>query len=359
MIKKILITTFIIVIISIFIGTAYFLYKKSEEPAVTFETDSLFVTDIVLKTIATGTIKPRKEVEIKSQVSGVVEKLFGEPGDKVETGTLIAKIRIIPNVVALNNAEANAKSARINFKNAEIELQMQKSLFEQNLISELGYNQYLLTYNLRKQEMESAENNLELVREGASKKSGTVSNLVTATVNGMLLEVPVKEGSFVIESNPFNDGTSIATIANMSEMIFEGSVDETDVGKLNLGMELNLKIGALGEKNFYANLEYISPKGNEEEGAIKFQIRAAIEIDDSSFLRAGYSANADIVMEKKESVLAIKESNVMFEGDKTFVEVEVGEQQFERREIQTGISDGINIEIVSGLAHDEKIKKIF
>ena len=171
----------------------------------------------------------------------------------METGTLIAKIRIIPDVVKLNNAEANVKSARINFKNAEKELRMQKSLFEQNLISELGYSQYLLTYNLRKQEMESAKNNLELVREGASKKSGTVSNLVTATVNGMLLEVPVKEGSFVIESNTFNDGTTIATIANMSDMIFEGSVDETEIGKLNLGMELNLKIGALGERNFYAN----------------------------------------------------------------------------------------------------------
>ena len=359
MIKKFLITILIIAIVSLFVGTGYFLYKKSEEPTVTFETDSSFVTDIVRKTVATGSIKPRKEVEIKSQVSGVVEKLFVEPGNKVETGKLIAKIRIIPDVVALNNAEANVKSARINFENAEKELQRQKSLFEQNLISELGYNQYLLTYNLREQEVESAENNLELVREGASKKSGTVSNLVTATVNGMLLEVPVKEGSFVIETNTFNDGTTIATIADMSEMIFEGKVDETEVGKLNLGMELNLKIGALGEENFYANLEYISPKGKEEQGAIKFQIRAAIEIDESSFLRAGYSANADIVMEKKESVLAIKESNVIFEGDKTFVEVEVGEQQFERREIQTGISDAINIEIVSGLNQDEKIKKIF
>ena len=215
-----------------------------------------------------------------------------------------------------------------------------------------------MNYNLNKQQLEAAGNNLELIREGASKKSGTVSNQVRSTVNGMILDMPVKEGSFVIETNTFNDGTTIASIANMNEMIFEGQVDESEVGKLREGMELFLKIGALETETFIASLEYISPKGLEDEGAIQFEIRAAVNLKENAFLRAGYSANADIVLEQREKVLAIKESNLIFEDEKIYVEVMVGEQVFEKREIKTGISDGINIEVVSGLTQAESVKKI-
>ncbi|MEQ8880368.1 MAG: HlyD family efflux transporter periplasmic adaptor subunit, partial [Cyclobacteriaceae bacterium] len=211
---------------------------------------------------------------------------------------------------------------------------------------------------LNKQQVEAAENNLELIKEGASKKSGAVSNLVKSTVAGMVLDVPVEEGNFVIETNTFNDGTTIASVADMSELIFEGKVDEAEVGKLKEGMQLKLTIGALDTVKFFADLEYISPKGIEEEGAIQFEIRAAVKQRDDYFLRAGYSANADIVLDKKEKVLAVKESNVLFEEDKTFVEVAMGEQQFEKREITTGISDGINIEVLTGLDEDQKIKKL-
>jgi len=348
----------ILILVISFLGTGYFLYEKSQKPPVVYEIDSLFYTDIINKTVATGSIVPRKEIALKSQVSGVVERIFVEPGEIVKEGQLIARIKIIPNVVALNNAEANLKAAVINFKNAEKELDRQKKLFADKIISEFDYNQFLLAYNLRKQEVESAENNLDLIKEGASKKSGSASNLVHSTADGMVLDVPVKQGTFVIETNTFNEGTTIASVANMNEMIFQGNVDESEVGKIREGMELILKIGALEKEAFTATLEYISPKGVEEEGAIQFEIKAAIKLKESTFLRAGYSANADIVLDKRDSVLAIRESNLIFENGDTYVDLLRSEQDFERQLIETGLSDGINIEVLSGLNTNSKIKKL-
>ena len=360
MIKKIMRRVFGILMILLlfvsFFGGGYYLYQKSEEKPVVFSSDTPFYSDIVNKTVATGSIVPRKEIELKSQVSGVVDEIFVEPGETVKEGDLIARIKIIPDVVSLNNAENRLQTAIINFKNAEKELQRQKELFEQNVISEFDYNQFLLSYNLAKQDLEAAENNLELVKEGASKKTGNASNLVYSTASGMVLDVPVEEGNFVIETNTFNDGTTIATVANMNEMIFEGKVDESEVGKIREGMDLKLTIGALEDVSFHAKLEYIAPKGVEEEGAIQFEIKAAIQLKEGTFLRAAYSANADIVLDKRDSVLSVKEKWLVFEEEKTFVEVQTGEQQYEKREIETGLSDGINIEIVSGLAADEKVK---
>ncbi len=339
-----------------FFGGGYYLYQKSEEPPTVFESDSPFHTDIVLKTVATGSIVPRKEIELKSQVSGVVEKLYVEPGNMVKEGDLIAKIKIIPDVVALNNAQNRLETAIINYKNAEKELTRQKELYDQKVISEFDYNQFLLQFNLSKQDVEAAENNLELVKEGASKKTGNVSNLVRSTSSGMILDVPVEEGNFVIETNTFNDGTTIASVANMSEMIFEGKVDESEVGKIREGMDLLLKIGALEDLSFHAKLEYISPKGIEEEGAIQFEIKAAVELKEGTFLRAAYSANADIVLDSRDSTLAIKEKWLKFDDGKPYVEIETSEQVFEKRTVETGLSDGINVEVVSGLSLDEKIK---
>ncbi|MCG8322045.1 MAG: efflux RND transporter periplasmic adaptor subunit [Cytophagales bacterium] len=356
--KKAIRAILILIVIGSLGFLGFFVYQKTDTPGQVFEIDSTFVTNIERKTVATGAINPRKEIEIKSQVSGVVEKLFVEPGDNIKAGQLIGKIRIIPDVVALNNAEANLKEAIINFKNAEKELNRQKKLFSERVISEFDYNQFLLTYNLNRQQVDAAESNLQLIKEGASKKSGAVSNLVRSTVAGMILDVPVKEGNFVIETNTFNDGTTIASVADMNEMIFEGKVDEAEVGKLVEGMALKLTVGALDSVEFVANLEYISPKGLEEEGAIQFEVRAAVDLLTDQFLRAGYSANADIVLERKDSVLAIKESNITFEDDKTYVELMVGEQEFEKREIKTGLSDGINIEILSGLTKNDLIKQI-
>lgn len=355
--KKVFGILLVIIFIVSFVGVGYILINKSLKPDVVYESDTPFYTDIINKTVATGAITPRKEIDLKSQVSGVVEKLYVEAGEFVKQNDLVAKIKIIPDVVMLNNAEMRLKAAIINFKNAQTEIDRQKQLFDENVISEQDYNQYLLEYRLREQEVEAAENNLELVKEGASKKSGTVSNLVRSTAEGMVLDVPVKEGTFVIETNTFNDGTTIASVADMSDLIFEGKVDESEVGKIKEGMDLDLKIGALQEEQITANLEYISPKGVEEDGAIQFEIKAAVNLNQDVFLRAGYSANADIVLESRDSVLAVKESDVIFEDEKAFVEMEVGEQQFEKKEIEIGLSDGINIEVLSGVTESQKIKK--
>lgn len=355
--KKVFGIVLVIIFISSLIGVGYILINKSLKPAVVYESETPFYADIVKKTVATGAITPRKEIALKSQVSGVVEKLYVEAGGHVKQNDIIAKIKIIPDVVMLNNAEMRLKTAIINFKNAQTEMDRQKKLYSDQVISDQAYNQYLLEFQLRNQEVEAAENNLELVKEGASKRSGTTSNLVRSTATGMVLDVPVKEGTFVIETNTFNEGTTIASVADMSDLIFEGKVDESEVGKIKEGMNLDLKIGALQEENINAALEHISPKGKEQDGAIQFEIKAAVKLKEGIFLRAGYSANADIVLESRDSVLAIKESNVLFEEGKTFVEVETGEQIFEKKEIQTGLSDGINIEVLSGLTENQKIKK--
>ncbi len=348
----------VLILVVSFVGTGYYLYRKSQKPAVTYETETPAIQNIIKKTVATGSIVPRKEIDLKSQVSGVVEKIYVEPGQLVKEGDPVAKIRIIPNVVQLNNAQAELATAQINFKNAEKELERQKELYNDKVISELDYNQYVLQYNLKKENLNSAENNLELIKEGASKRSGTASNIVNATADGMILDVPVKEGTFVIETNTFNDGTTIASVANMNQMIFDGKVDESDVGKLREGMDLQLNVGALDKDVFLAKLEYISPQGKEDNGAIQFEIKAAVKLQKGTFLRAGYSANADIVLDKRDSVLAIKESNIIFDGDTTYVDVETAPQVFEKRRIKTGLSDGINIEVLSGLTKEDKIKKL-
>jgi HlyD family secretion protein len=356
--KRFFIGLVVVLVLAAFVGTGYFLYQKSEEPPIIYETDAPFKTDIVKKTIATGSIVPRKEVALKSQVSGVVERLYLEEGAIVKVGDLVAKIKIIPNLIALNSAQAQLDGIKINFENAKKELKRQKELFDTKVISEFDYNQFLLAYNLREQELQAAENNLELIREGSSQKTGNVSNIVKSTVSGMILDIPVKEGTFIIESNTFNEGTTIASIADMEEMIFEGKVDESEVGKIQPGMDLLLSVGAIEAVTFDANLEFISPKGENTDGAIKFDIKAAIKLNEDYFLRAGYSATADIVLEKVVDILAIKESNLLFEDDDIYVEVMTGEQEFEKRLVKTGLSDGINIQITEGLKEEEKIKKM-
>jgi HlyD family secretion protein len=301
---------------------------------------------------------PRREVALKSQVPGVVEELYFEEGDVVGLGELVARIRLIPDMVRLNDAEAALEAAKINYEDAQRELQRREELVKDELISEFEFNQYKLEFRRVSQQLEAAENNVELIREGSAKRSGNVSNLVQSTVEGMILDIPVKEGTFIIESNMFNEGTTIASVADMGEMIFEGRVDESEVGRIAVGMDLILSVGAIESEKFDARLEFISPKGEDDQGAVKFDIRAAITLKESTFLRAGYSATADIVLEKRDQVLAIREGNLIFDDGKTFVDLMVGEQQFERKEVQTGLSDGINIEIVSGLVEGDRIKKL-
>jgi len=339
-------------------GGAGFYVSQSEKEAPIVETEQPELTDIMKKTTATGSIVPRKEVDIKSQVSGVVETIYVEAGESVANGQLIAKIRIIPDMVNLNNAQSDLKTARINFDNDKREKERQEVLYKDHIISEVEYNRFLLDFNLAQERFQAAESKVQLIKEGASKKSGQTTNLVRATADGMVLDVPVKEGTFVIESNTFNEGTTIASVADMQSMIFEGKVDESEIGKVKEGMDLILTIGAIEGETFDASLEYVSPKGIEEEGAIKFEVRAKVALTEENFIRAGYSANADIVLEKKEQVLTVKESNLIVENDSSFVEVRRQAQEFERILVETGISDGVNVEILSGLTNDDYIKKL-
>jgi len=355
--KKILGMIIGIILLSGFAGTLYYLYSKSEEPPVEYVTETPVVTTIIKKTVATGSVVPRKEVDVKPQVSGIVDKLYVEPGQKVENGDLIAKIRIIPNMVTLNNAENRVNQARINLDNAKLDIERNRTLLADGIISKATFQQVELAYSTAKEELAAAIDNLDLIRKGSRAKADANTNtLVRATITGMVLEVPLEEGDFVIESNTFNDGTTLASVADMDELIFEGKVDESEVGKLRTGMDLVLTIGAIEDERFEATLEHIAPKGLEENGAIQFEIRAALHLKDSVFVRANYSANADIVLGRADEVLAINEALLQFEEDKPYVEVEVAPQKFEKRFIETGLSDGINIQVVSGLSETDKIK---
>lgn len=359
MIKKIIKITLLVVILSTFVWTIYFLYAKSQKPPEMAKTESPVIDDIVKKTVATGSVIPRKEINMKPQVSGIIEKLYIVAGQQIEKGDVIARVKIIPNMVNLANAENRLNQAKINYEMAKVEYDRNQSLFSTETISKAEFLQYENKLKTTKEEVEAAQNNLDIIKDGVAKSSGNATNtLIKSTITGMVLDVPVKEGSSVIESNTFNEGTTICSVANMNEMIFEGKVDESEVGKIKQGMDLILTIGALDKESFKANLEYIAPKGVTENGAIQFLIRAAVNKDNSnnSFLRAGYSANADIILSKKEKVLAISESLLQFEKEKTFVEIENTPGRFEKKYIRTGLSDGIKVEVLEGLEKNVKIK---
>ncbi|MCF8367688.1 MAG: efflux RND transporter periplasmic adaptor subunit [Bacteroidales bacterium] len=357
--KKFLKIFLLVIILGGFVYTIYFLYEKSQAKPIVYETTTASKTDIVKKTVATGSVVPRKEIEIKPKVSGIIEELYVQEGSMVKKGDLIAKVRIIPNMVSLNNAESRVNLAKIALENAERNFNRQKELYEENVISKKDFEEYELQYQNADEELLSAENNLLLIKEGQTKATGQSTNtLIRSTIDGMVLDIPVEVGNSVIESNTFNDGTTVANIADMGEMVFEGKVDESEVGKIREGMDLILTIGAINDVSFHATLEHISPKGLEENGAIQFEIKAAVVLIDTVFVRAGYSANADIVLDKRDSVLAISESLLQFDNDSAFVEVETEPQKFEKKYIETGLSDGINIEIISGLSEEDKIKKL-
>jgi HlyD family secretion protein len=346
-----------LVILVVFIGTLVFLFNKSRKKTVVYETTSPFMTSIIKKAVATGSIVPRKEIEIKPQVSGVVVKIHIEAGDMVKTGDLLANIKIIPNLVDLNKAESRVNMAKIKLKDAKSSWDRRRTLFQKGIIPESEMDEYEVVYRSAREELTAAETNLQLVKDGIAKKKETASNtLIRSTIDGMVLDVPVEEGDFVIETNNFNAGTTIASVADMGEMVFKGKVDESEVGKIKVGMALILTIGAIEGETFNASLEYISPKGVEEKGAVQFEIRAHVQLKQSRFLRAGYSANADIVLDRRDNVMAVNESLLQFNEEVPFVEVETAPQQFEKRPIQVGLSDGINIEIVNGLKKTDIIK---
>ncbi len=347
-----------LILVGIIGYTMYFLYEKSQVKPIVYETTSPFVTSIIKKTTATGSVVPRKEIEIKPVVSGIIDDLYVEEGEMVKKGDLIAKIRIIPNMINLNNAKSRIDVAKINLKDAKRNYDRQLNLLEKGVIARADFESYETAYNNSQEELETAQETLELIEEGQTKNAGGQTNtLVKSTIDGMILNMPVEIGYQVIEANNFNAGTTIATIADMGEMVFEGNIDETEVGKIKEGMPLILVIGAIEDIEFAAILEHISPKGTEVNGAVQFEIKADVTLLNDQFIRAGYSANANIVLDKADSVLAISESLLMFENDTVYVEIETSPQVFEKRYLVTGLSDGINIEVIEGLSEDDKIKK--
>lgn len=356
-VKRVLFGLLLLGLLASFGGTLFFLYKRSKGTPPVVKTEKPATADITKKAVATGSIVPRREVLIKPRVSGIVSKIHVVPGQEIKAGDLIAEVRIIPDVVALTRAEGTVREARIAQKHAELELRRAEKLAEEGILAARDLEDRRLEFELKKAEESAAGENLQVVREGALAKGAANKNTdIVATVSGTVLDVPVEEGASVIEANNFNEGTTVAALADMNDMIFLGKVDEADVGKIKLGMNATVQIGAIENRSFDGALEQIASKGKLVDGAIQFEVKIAMKPMKDVVIRAGYSANAGIVLDQRTQVLALNEKLVQFDGDKPFVEILVGPNQFERRDISVGISDGIKIEVKSGVDASNEIK---
>ena len=337
---------------------AAFFVKSNSKSSINYDTTNAFISNIEKKTVATGKVVPEDEVEIKPQISGIIDKIYLEEGAQVKAGDLIAKVKVVPNEQALNSAQGRVKNAGISLANITIEYNRNKTLFKNGVISSQDFNTQQLRLDQARVELENSKSDYEIIKLGSAGGSATANTNIRATVSGTVLEIPVKEGDQVIQSNNFNDGTTIATIADLSIMIFEGKVDEGEVGKLVVGMPLQISLGAIEDKKFEARLKFIAPKGVEEAGTVQFKIEGDVKVEDDFLIRAGYSANASLILEKKTDILVMLEALLQFDRDtdKPYVEVSVGDQEFERRDVEIGISDGINVEVLSGVTEADKIK---
>lgn len=345
----------------VFIGTFVFLYIKSQPKPVEYNEFEPKQMDIRKTTVVTGKIEPRNEVNVKPQISGIITEILKEAGQKVEAGEVIAKVKVIPDMSSLSAAQARVRLAGINERQARTDFEREKALFDKGLVSADEYDKIAQALRQAREESAAAQDNLEVVRDGVSKTNASASStLIRSTVTGLILDIPVKVGNSVILANTFNDGTTIATVANMNDIIFRGNIDETEVGRLTTGMTMKITIGALQDLKFDARLEYISPKATDQNGANQFEIKAAVNLPTSSEqIRSGYSANAEIVLAEARGVLSVPESAIEFSGNDTFVYVVKGsgkEKTYERRKVTTGLSDGINIEIRSGLKKGETVR---
>ena len=355
-------TKFIIagVIAAIFIGTFVFLWVKSQPQPVEYETFTPSYMDLKKTTIVTGKIEPRNEVNVKPQISGIITDLMKEAGQMVQAGEIIAKVKVIPDMGQLSSAESRLRLANVNLKQAKVDYGRQKVLFDKGLVSADEFDKVNQAYKQALEEVRASEDNLEVVRDGVSKSNAnTSSTLIRSTISGLILDIPVKVGNTVILSNTFNDGTTIATVANMNDLIFRGNIDETEVGKLVQGMPMKITIGALQDTKLQASLEYISPKAVESNGTNQFELKAAVKGMNGAKIRSGYSANAEIVLAEAKHVLTVPESAIEFEGNNTYVYVIKGsgkEVTYERRKVTTGLSDGLNIEIKSGISSKDKVR---
>lgn len=357
--KKYVKIALLVLVAIIFLGTFAFLYQKSQPVATVYEVSDATVGTLERTTIATGKIEPRDEILIKPQISGIIDAVYKDAGQTVQKGEVIAKVKVIPELGTLNSAESRVRLAEINARQSETDFDRMKKLYGEKLVSSEEYEKSEVAVKQAREELQTAKDNLEIVKEGITQsKASYSSTLIRSTIDGLILDVPVKEGNSVIMSNTFNDGTTIAMVADMNDLIFRGNIDETEVGRLHEGMPVKITLGALQDMEFDAELEYISPKGVEENGANQFEIKAAISVPDSVTVRSGYSANAEIVLQRAQDVVNIPESCVEFSGDTTFVYLLTDSlpQAFSRRQVALGMSDGIRIEVKQGLEAGQKVR---
>lgn len=358
--KKFLKITLLVILTAGIIGTFVFLWMKSRPKVVVYETVTAEVADLQKTTVATGKVEPRDEILIKPQISGIIDEVYKEAGQNIRKGEVIAKVKVIPELGQVNSAESRVRLAEINEKQAQTDFDRIEKLYNDKLISREEFEKSEVALKQARVEVQTAKDALEIIKEGITKNSASLSStLIRSTIDGLILDVPVKAGNSVIMSNTFNDGTTIATVANMNDLIFKGKIDETEVGRIHEGMPVKLTIGALQNLTFEAILEYISPKGVEENGANQFEIKAAVSVPDSVQIRSGYSANAEIVLQRAQQALAVPESVIEFSGDSTFVYImtdSVPEQKFKRTQVTAGMSDGIKIEVKSGVTVKDKIR---
>ena len=347
----------ILLILGFLFAIAYFIRTNSKS-AIEYETTNPFISSIELTSVVTGKVIPEDEVEIKPQLNGIIEKILVEEGDTVQNGQLIAVIKVVPYERSVYGAQAQVTSSKLNLENGEKQLNRAKELFAKQIISQQEFEDAELRYNSAKENLKAAENDLEIIRNGSVAGSSTANTNIRATLSGTILEIPVEVGDQVIAANNFNAGTSVAIIADLSQMIFEGKVDEAEVGNLTNGMKIIVSMAAIPNKEFDAKLKFVAPKGTEEGGAVQFKIEAELALDDDTFVRAGYSANGALVVNSKTDIMVIPEAVLQFDRktQQPYVEIEISDQNFERREIETGLSDGIKVEILSGVEMTDNIK---
>lgn len=355
--KTIKIILGIVALILLVVVLKYFKDSNSKEVE-DFTTEEPFYSSIDQKAVATGKLNPEEEIELKPQVGGIIDKILVEEGDVVEKGDLIARIRVVPNEQALASASSRINTQRLSYDNAKTLFDRNKVLFEKGVISKQDFENAELSLNQANESLRQAQNDYQIIKQGSLSGGSSANTNIIAQISGTILEIPVREGDQVIESNSFNAGTTVATIADMNKMIFEGKVDEAEVGKIEEGKEIKVILGAIGEKEFPAKLTFVAPKGIEENGAVQFTIKADVEVDVQTNIRAGYSANAEIELASKDSTLVIRESLLQFNRitEKPFVEILVGENQYEERNVELGLSDGINVEVIEGVKEGDKIK---
>ena len=346
----------IVLVLAIFAGTFAYLYKRSKPKETQYQELEAETGTIVKSTVLTGKIQPRDEVNIKPQISGIVAEVYKEAGQSVKQGEIIAKLKVIPDMNSLSSAQSRVRLAEVNSKQAKTDHDRNKTLYDKALISADEYEKSHQQLLQAQEELSSAKEALEIIRDGVSSSNASGSStLVRSTISGLILDVPVKVGNSVTMSNTFNDGTTIATVANMDDLIFDGNIDETEVGRISLGLPVTITVGALQDVSLDATLEYIAPKATESNGTNLFEIKATVKVPKGITVRSGYSANAEIVLDKAEDVVTIQESAIQWDGDDTYVYVS-GPAGYERRDVETGLSDGVNIEIKSGLSAGEKVR---